>query len=402
MFCKLIENQKGSVILDNSIKKHEKTTQKFINLIENDANLKKLLQKDIELAKHNNPDKLTNPAQSLEELYDFLDWSTKCMPWECLKDLPYNSLYSKIDQATGYMWYIFDQPLEELEDKGYYYPSLQYHEPIASWIKEYSKTWGDFLSKKESWNNDYYNLVLKDDKFGLSKGWYGNKNIWTSFNDFFARKLIDASQRPISSADMVSPADSYPKGFYKIDASSRVIGDNVFVKTANIKGVDDLIGKDCPYCKHFANGTLTHCFLDINDYHRYHFPVDGTIVYMQKISAANAGGGITKWNQKEKRYEYFNELGFQMIETRDCIILQTAQFDYVAILPIGMSQVCSCNLEQDLFVGKKVKKGDPLGYFMFGGSDIVVIFDSSVECVPLIQKEHLLMGEPYANLLPKH
>ena len=380
--------------------KHEKTTIEFIKLVENDENLKKLLEKNIEIAKLNNPDKKTNPAQSLEELYDFLDWSVKCMPWECLKNLPYSSLYSKIDQATGYFWYIFDQPLEELENKGYYYPSLQYHDPIASWIKKYSKKWGSFLSQNESWNQEYYDLALKDDNFGLQNGWYGDKNIWTSFNDFFSRKLIDKKQRPIGNADIISPADSYPKGFYKIDSNGMIEDDNISIKTSHIKSVETLIGNDSAYCKKFANGTLTHSFLDINDYHRYHFPIDGTIVEMRKISAANAGGGVTKWNNDEKRYVYYNKLGFQMIETRDCVILDT-KFGYVAILLVGMSQICSCNFEEDLYVGKKVKKGDPLGYFLFGGSDIVMIFNQSVECVSLINKKHLLMGENYANLIKK-
>ena len=38
---------------------------------------------------------------------------------------------------------------------------------------------------------------------------------------------------------------------------------------------------------------------------------------------------------------------------------------------------------------------------MFGGSDIVMIFDESVECVSQIRSEHLLMGENYANLIIK-
>lgn len=379
------------------MKKHEKTTLEFIDLVENDADLKQLIEENIEIAKNINPDKDTNPAQSLEELYDFLDWAVTCMPWECLKNLPYSSLYSKIDQATGYFWFIFDQPLEELRNKGYYYPTLQYHEPIASWIKKFSKDWGAFLSKKQSWNDDYYKLAQNDNNFGLKNGWYGDKNIWSSFNDFFARKLIDQNQRPIDGADVVAPADSCPKGFYKIDSHGLVEDDDIQIKTAHIKSVETLIGEDSAYCKAFANGTLTHCFLDINDYHRYHFPVDGTIVEMRKISAANAGGGVTRWDEKEKRYVYYNKLGFQMIETRDCVILETS-FGYVAILPVGMSQICSCNFEPDLYVGKKVKKGDPLGYFMFGGSDIVMIFDKSVECVSLIENDHVLMGENYANL----
>jgi len=44
-----------------------------------------------------------------------------------------------------------------------------------------------------------------------------------------------------------------------------------------------------------------------------------------------------------------------------------------------------------------------MGYFLFGGSDIVMIFQSGVDVEFLCEAEgngyaHILMGEPYANL----
>lgn len=386
--------------------KHEPITEEFINILNCDENLKKLVQKSLKQGAIINPDKLTNPAQSLDELYTFLDWASKCMPWEVLKNLPYSSLYSKIDQATGYFWFIFDQPLKELENKGYYYPTLQYHEPIASWIKNFSKTWGNFLSTKESWNNKYYELAKQDNKFGLNNGWYEEKNVWTSFNDFFSRKLVSTTSRSIDSTTVIAPADSTPQGIYRINENNELLNFDKNIKSAKFTSIVDLIGKDSKYCNSFKNGTLTHTFLDINDYHRYHFPIDGKIVEMRKISGANAGGGITEWDNINKRYVYYNEMGFQMIETRDCIILETEKYGLVAILPVGMSQICSCNFEADLKVGQTVKKGDPLGYFLFGGSNIVMIFQECVECECLLEKSgnnynHILMGQQYFNLINK-
>ena len=389
------------------MKKHEKTTKKFIKFLEKDKNLKNLVIKSLQKAKAINPDKVTNPAQSLEDLYDFLDWSVKCLPWEVLKDMKYSSLYSVMDQATGYFWFIFDQPLDELKDKGFYYPSLQYYQPIASWIRDYVKTWGNYLSKKASWNDYFYKLALNDDKFGLNKGYYGNKNVWHSFNDFFSRKLINKGCRPIANTDVVAPADSTPQGCYQIDYNNNLINNDVYVKSKKLKSIIDLIGKDSAFCNAFAGGTLTHTFLDVNDYHRHHFPVDGKICEIRKIIGANAGGGVTEWNAKENRYVYYNEMGFQMIETRDCIILETDNFGYVAILPVGMSQICSCNFEKDLKVGRVVKRGDPLGFFLFGGSNIIMIFQKNIKVEFTLQKnadgsfKHLLMGEPYAKLTRK-
>ena len=68
-------------------------------------------------------------------------------------------------------------------------------------------------------------------------------------------------------------------------------------------------------------------------------------------------------------------------------------------MPIGMSQVCSCNFEKNLKIGDEVRKGDPMGFFLFGGSDFVMVFESKVEVSPIAKRnEHILMGEDYARL----
>ena len=69
-----------------------------------------------------------------------------------------------------------------------------------------------------------------------------------------------------------------------------------------------------------------------------------------------------------------------------------------------MSQICSCNWEENLKVGLTVKKGDPMGYFLFGGSDIVMVFQSTADVSLLCQPndqggyKHVLMGQPYAQV----
>ena len=76
------------------------------------------MEKTIALARKINPVAQTNPIGSVDELYDYIDWLTTCMPWNVLKDAEYPSLYDTIDQSIDYIWFLFDQPLEELEGKG--------------------------------------------------------------------------------------------------------------------------------------------------------------------------------------------------------------------------------------------------------------------------------------------
>ncbi|HMB91190.1 MAG TPA: phosphatidylserine decarboxylase, partial [Rhodothermales bacterium] len=44
----------------------------------------------------------------------------------------------------------------------------------------------------------------------------------------------------------------------------------------------------------------------------------------------------------------------------------------VAAIPVGMAQVSSVNMTAT--VGNTLLKGDEFGYFLFGGSDIIVLF----------------------------
>ncbi len=371
-----------------------------------DPALMALMEKSIKKAREINPDPDTNPVGSVAQLYDFLDWADVCMPWNVLAKGKQPALYDRIDQSVDYFWFVIDQPLEELEGRGYYYPTLQYHEPIATWCREYSDNWGKFLSTEASWNDDYYQNVKNDPSMNMQYGWYADTNVWKTFNEWFSRHLVDPSVRPISDSDVVAPADSTPQGIWKVDANGDLVQkEGVAIKSANFTSTAQLLGPDSAYKDAFKGGTLTHTFLDVNDYHRYHFPVSGTIKELRKIKGTNAAGGITVWDAKNKRYVLEDAIpGWQMIETRDCVVIDTKEFGLVAILPIGMSQICSCNWEENLKVGLTVKKGDPMGYFLFGGSDIVMVFQSkadvSLVCPPNGQGgyKHVFMGQPYAQV----
>ena len=384
-------------------------TKDFIAIMDSDPELKALMEKSIEKGVAVNPDRKTNPVQSLDEFYDYLDWCAVCMPWEMIDvSETYPSIYDQIDQSLIYFYYYLDQPLKELEDRGYYYPTVQYCPAIVEWCIRYASSWGEYLSTPESWNDDYFNAVVESGDFGFSEGWYGDENRWKTFNEFFARHLISPDVRPIAETELVAPADSKPQGIWKIDEKGDIIQpEGVLIKSRQFNRVSDLLGPDSSYGDAFAGGTLTHTFLDVNDYHRYHFPVSGTVVEMNKIPAMDAAGGITVWDEESGRYVLESQvIGWQAIETRDSIVLDT-DYGLVAIIPVGMSQVSSCNFTEGLSVGDKVEKGDELGYFLFGGSDIVMIFQDGVDVNMVVPEDgkggysHVLMGEPYAELTKK-
>ena len=218
--------------------------------------------------------------------------------------------------------------------------------------------------------------------------------------------------RPITSPEadsvVVSFADSQPQGVWPIDGNSNLVEkDGVPVKSATLKSISKLIGDDSQYKDAFANGTFTHSFLNVNDYHRYHFPLSGTIKEVRIIQGINPTGGELKWDQENARYAFnpHAKTGWQSVETRGCVILETADYGLVALMPIGMVAVGSVNFEDNVKPGTTVNKGDMLGHFAFGGSDFIMVFqdgftftlDSPMEDDGQSFK-HILMGERLGSL----
>lgn len=382
---------------------HTEAVSELIRLMDGHPDVKALLEKSIAKAASVNPDRRYNPAQTLTEFYDFVDWNVRQLPWDVMiQQAPSEygqSLYGRTDQGVGYFWFLVDQPLEELEGRGYYYPTVEFVEPFASWLTTYANSWGSWLSTEESWNNTYYNMVATDPDWGLSKGWYEDGLHWHTFNDFFSRQLASPDMRPIADVEVVSPADSWPKELWTIGDDNRLeYPADLQIKTAKLSDIAQLIGEDSEYREAFAGGTLTHTFLDVNDYHRYHSPVCGIVRELRHIPGVAAGGGYTLWDNEQKLYYYHNDMGFQMVETRSCAIIETEDYGLVAMMPIGMSQICSCNWLESLHVGDRLERGQEMGWFLFGGSDIVLIFQRDINVQLLHSGDHLLMGEAYAHL----
>lgn len=387
--------------------KFGKATKELIALVESDPALKSMLESSLQKAKEINPDKNTNPVQTLEEYYQFVTWTETAMPWAIIKKEEYPEIFDNIFQGICTFYFLIDQPLPELEGIGLVNNSLQYYQPFAKWLVTFSKSWGAYLDTEDSWNEEYYQMALSDPNFGLQNDWYEDPSNWKTFNQFFARYLKSSNMRPIASPDLdsivISFADSEPQGVWAIDSNSNLIDkEGVPVKSATLTSISKLIGDDSQYKNAFANGIFTHSFLNVNDYHRYHFPLSGTIKEARIVQGINPTGGQLWWDQENNRYA-FNpaaKTGWQSIETRGCVILETAEFGLVALMPIGMVAVGSVNFEENVTPETTVKKGDMLGHFAFGGSDFIMIFQDGVTFTldsPMQENgnsyKHILMGE---------
>ena len=108
------------------------TTQKLIDIVESDSRIKMLLTEAIEQGKRINPDTATNPVQSLEEYYDFVERSQKSMPWEIIFCPGQPTLFGRMYQALCYCYFLNCMPLESLEGENFFTNSIQYLEPYRS------------------------------------------------------------------------------------------------------------------------------------------------------------------------------------------------------------------------------------------------------------------------------
>lgn len=389
---------------------HKQITQDLITLLKENPKIKSMLEASIAEARKDNPDPKTNPVQNLDDYYNYIDSAVELIPQNVLNN-PENLIREQILQSLCYFYFLIDQPLAELKDKGLFKNSLQYYEPFSTWTRNFADAWGLFLDTEQSWNEKTYQGFYNAPRFGLQKGWYEPSSNWKTFNDFFSRYLQSPEMRPIASPNdpsiVVAPADSVPQGTWKIDKDSNIkVEDGLKVKLTTFYSIKDLLA-DSQYKDAFANGVLTHTFLNVNDYHRYHFAVGG-IIKEKKDIVQNVALEVV-WSDKQGKYVPIDSTGWQFTQTRGYVIIDTGKYGLVALIPMGMAHVSSVNFEGNVRPGITHKKGDMLGNFLFGGSDFVMLFQDKAGfeiTAPEVKEtaanaeladeyEHILMGEAY-------
>lgn len=295
-----------------------------------------------------NPDCQTNPVQSVEDFEQYASHFLTSLPWQGLDLGEEPSLFRRIDQSIGYFYYIFGD--------------LQTHPLIARFLSDYDKAWGHFLSSTESWNDECLRLVQSEPLFTLHR--YESPNHWHSFNDFFSRHLSNLPSY-LGKGGFLSPSDG--------------IIMHAPIKTASMARWIDILG-DSPYRDCFEGGETFHIVLDMYDYHRFHAPCDGHVLDVRLIDGVHHAGGRIIWDAVEHRYRYklLGDESFQMIEKRGILVLQTKEWGRIAIVPVGVAQVSSVNWNESVVVGADIRQGQELGYFLCGGSDIVLLFEPSI------------------------
>ena len=207
-------------------------------------------------------------------------------------------------------------------------------------------------------------------------------NSYASFNEFFSRKL-KAGARPICDEPetLAFPADGRHLGFSNLALTS-----SIFVKGQRF----DLSGlfQSEELAKPYENGSLVISRLCPVDYHRFHFPIHGHASQPKLIN-----GFLYSVNPIALR----KEIAIFWQNKRFLSFVETENAGRVAQFLVGATCVGSVSFTANL--PRTVGKGEEFGYFSFGGSSVLTLFEEGKVSLSPDLLEHSSNGiELYARM----
>lgn len=182
---------------------------------------------------------------------------------------------------------------------------------------------------------------------------------FASFNDFFIRKL-KVEARPIAASDAVIPADGRYRFFENFSQAPGIV----------VKGQKfslETLLQDEELADRYREGSVVLGRLCPVDYHRFHFPCDGIPAssklingYWFSVNPAALKKNIHILSQNKRVY----------------CLLETERLGTVLLMEVGATNVGS--IIQTYEPGRPACRGDEKGYFSFGASALVILFEPGV------------------------
>lgn len=181
---------------------------------------------------------------------------------------------------------------------------------------------------------------------------------YKSFNDFFTRKL-KSSARTITNGNDVAilPADGRYLAFQDINHEQ-----GIFIKGKKFS-LEKLLG-DKKLAHKYAQGSMVIARLAPVDYHRFHFPCNCVPSAPKQIN-----GPLYSVNPIALKRNINILTENKRVITR----LKTEHFGTMLFIEVGATYVGT--IIQTYEPEKHYAKGDEKGYFAFGGSSLILLFE---------------------------
>ncbi|KAI9717142.1 MAG: hypothetical protein M1812_004890 [Candelaria pacifica] len=266
------------------------------------------------------------------------------------------------------------------------------NDKVNAQIRKMLNAWALYLSSKDS------TYVLTTAK----EGWFGEiaaENMpgfdqtfvcqpeklhrgFESWDDFFTREFRNG-KRPVAAPNddnvIINACESAPyRVAYNVSDIAR------FWIKAQPYSLRYMLADDI-LTPLFFGGTVYQAFLSAISYHRWHSPVDGTIVkaYVQSgtyFSEALSQGfaGRSSHVKPDPVAPNRSQAYISEVATRALIFIEADNpaIGLMCFIGIGMAEVSTCDIR--VHHGQKVKKGDQLGMFHYGGSSYCLLFRPDV------------------------
>jgi len=181
---------------------------------------------------------------------------------------------------------------------------------------------------------------------------------FSSFNDFFIRKLKSDKRKIVADPKRASlPADGRYLVFPKVQEVTQF-----YIKGTRFDLASLL--QNSAYARRYEEGSMVIARLCPTDYHRFHFPADGVPGIPKAIE-----GDLYSVNP----IALHKQLSVLWTNKRVVTDFETDLFGKVLYIEIGAT--CVGTIHQTYSPEKRVSKGDEKGYFSFGGSCLVLLFE---------------------------
>jgi phosphatidylserine decarboxylase len=181
---------------------------------------------------------------------------------------------------------------------------------------------------------------------------------YQSFNEFFFRKLRPEARPTNADANTVTfPADGRHLGFVHLSTTDRFYLKGQRFDLGGFLENPELTGR-------FAGGAAVFSRLCPVDYHRFHFPAAGVASPPRLLDGP-------LWSVSPIALR--RNLAYLWRNRRWRIGIETKSVGNVLMTPIGATNVGSAQFTFP--AGQPVGKGDEAGYFRFGGSAVLTLFE---------------------------
>lgn len=185
-----------------------------------------------------------------------------------------------------------------------------------------------------------------------------NESPYSSFNKFFIRRFKPGIREFVKNEnEMAAFSEARYFGYGSVRDDDRVPVKGRYLKPKELLS-------NVSWETTFHDGPLLLARLCPVDYHRFHYPDDGVILDDYRVPGVLHSVNPLALKAKQD---------ILITNERHVTIIETKNFGKLAFIEVGAICVGKIVQSNPLIKGKSFKRGDEKGYFLFGGSTVIVI-----------------------------